>query len=108
MVRPDAQKINAFQSNNNLLFSDNASIKTKPQLEIYADDVKCSHGCTIGQIDKKSLFYMRSRGFSEKTAKGLLTFAFLIEVIEKLDTREIVDYAKTEIAKKLSIEKDLL
>ena len=70
MVRPDAQKINAFQSNNNLLFSDNASIKTKPQLEIYADDVKCSHGCTIGQIDKKSLFYMRSRGFSEKNRQG--------------------------------------
>ena len=60
MVRPDAQKINAFQSNNNLLFSDSASIKTKPQLEIYADDVKCSHGCTIGQIDKKSLF-LRNR-----------------------------------------------
>ena len=67
-----------------------------------------SHKSIIGQIDKKSLFYMRSRGFSEKTAKGLLTFAFLIEVIEKLNTKEIVDYAKTEIAKKLSIEKDLL
>ena len=62
MVRPDAQKINAFQANNNLLLSENSSINSKPQLEIYADDVKCSHGCTIGQLDDNALFYMRTRG----------------------------------------------
>jgi len=69
MVRPDAQKINAFQANNNLLLSDDSSINSKPQLEIYADDVKCSHGCTIGQLDEDAIFYMNTRGYLSKMQK---------------------------------------
>ena len=76
MVRPDAQKIDAFQSNNNLLLSEKATVDSKPQLEIYADDVKCSHGCTIGQLDDNALFYMRNRGIRKKEAGAVLTYAF--------------------------------
>ena len=76
IVRPDAQKINAFQANNNLLLSDDSSINSKPQLEIYADDVKCSHGCTIGQLDEDAIFYMNTRGISKEDAKAILTYAF--------------------------------
>ena len=82
-VRQDAQKINAFQSNANVLLSDNASMNSKPELEIYADDVKCSHGSTTGQIDEEAIFYLRARGISEKNAKLLMIDAFIGEVIEK-------------------------
>lgn len=84
-VRPDAQKINAFQSNANILLSDDATINSKPELEIYADDVKCSHGSTTGQIDEEALFYLRARGISEISAKRLLIAAFASEVINKID-----------------------
>ena len=86
-VRQDAQNTNAFQSNPNLLLSESARIDTKPQLEIYADDVKCSHGASVGQIDDESVFYMRSRGIDVLTARGILTNAFASEVIDsvKLD-----------------------
>lgn len=80
-VRPDAQKTNAFQSNRNILLSETATVNTKPQLEIWADDVKCSHGCTTGQLDEEALFYLRSRGLSKEMAKGLLLHAFASEVI---------------------------
>ena len=103
MVRPDAQKINAFQANNNLLLSDNSSINSKPQLEIYADDVKCSHGCTIGQIDDDALFYMRTRGISKEDAKTILTFAFASEAVEKLSIDELSDITKQEMKKKLNL-----
>lgn len=103
MVRPDAQKINAFQANNNLLLSDDSSINSKPQLEIYADDVKCSHGCTIGQLDDDALFYMRTRGISKEDAKTILTFAFASEALEKLTINELADIAKKEIEKKLNL-----
>jgi Fe-S cluster assembly protein SufD len=103
MVRPDAQKINAFQANNNLLLSENSSINSKPQLEIYADDVKCSHGCTIGQLDDNALFYMRTRGISKEDAKTILTFAFASEAIEKLTIDELADITKKEMEKKLSL-----
>src|SRR5438046_5679864 len=83
-VRQDAQKTNAYQSNKNILLSDTASVNTKPQLEIFADDVKCSHGCTIGQLDEEGLFYLRSRGISEKTAKSLLVHAFAIDILEHI------------------------
>jgi Fe-S cluster assembly protein SufD len=82
-VRKDAQKINAFQSNANVLLSDLASMNSKPELEIYADDVKCSHGSTTGQIDEEAIFYLRARGISEKNAKLLMIDAFIGEVIEK-------------------------
>ncbi|HEU4632817.1 MAG TPA: Fe-S cluster assembly protein SufD, partial [Flavisolibacter sp.] len=81
-VEKDAQKTNAFQSNKNILLSDNATVNTKPQLEIFADDVKCSHGCTVGQLDEEALFYLRSRGISEKAAKSLLVHAFAIDILE--------------------------
>ncbi len=103
MVRPDAQKINAFQANNNLLLSDNSSINSKPQLEIYADDVKCSHGCTIGQLDDDALFYMRTRGISKEDAKTILTFAFASEAIEKLSIDELSEITKQEMKKKLNL-----
>jgi Fe-S cluster assembly protein SufD len=84
-VRKDAQKINAFQSNGNVLLSNDATINSKPELEIYADDVKCSHGSTTGQLDEKAVFYLRSRGMGEKQARELLVQAFVGDVLEKLD-----------------------
>lgn len=83
IVHKDAQKTNAYQKNDNLLLSDDAEIDTKPELEIYADDVKCSHGATSGDLDPLALFYLRSRGLSKATAASVLTFAFAAEVIER-------------------------
>ena len=82
IVEKEAQKTNAFQQNDNILIDDNASINTKPQLEIFADDVKCSHGCTIGQLDEDALFYLRSRGIPEKEAKALLLYAFANDALQ--------------------------
>ncbi|RJG08017.1 Fe-S cluster assembly protein SufD [Noviherbaspirillum cavernae] len=81
IVHANAQKSDAFQSNRNLLLSENAEIDTKPQLEIYADDVKCSHGATVGQLDDEQIFYLRSRGVDEAAAKNLLTYAFAEEIV---------------------------
>ncbi len=83
-VRQDAQKTNAFQQNNNILLSPDATVNTKPQLEIWADDVKCSHGCTTGQLDEEALFYLQARGIGKKQAKGLLLFAIAGEVLEHI------------------------
>lgn len=88
-VHRDAQQTNAFQTNKNILLTDKASIDTKPFLEIYADDVKCSHGATIGQLDNEALFYIRSRGISEFNAKILLMYAFAAEVINKIEIPEL-------------------
>lgn len=106
MVRPDAQKIDAFQSNNNLLLSNSATIDSKPQLEIYADDVKCSHGCTIGQLDDNALFYMRSRGVREKEAKAVLTYAFASEAVNNMSIPKVKKMAQKLIAKKLNVDLD--
>ncbi len=84
IVRPDAQKTNAKQSNNNLLLSDDARINTKPQLEIYADDVKCTHGATVGRLDDDALFYLRSRGIGEAQAVSLLSHAFASELVDRV------------------------
>ncbi|WP_083631395.1 Fe-S cluster assembly protein SufD [Labilibacter marinus] len=84
MVRPDAQKTNAFQRNDNLLLTDTAKMNTKPMLEIYADDVKCSHGATVGQLDEKAMFYLRSRGISKEESRILLMYAFAYEAVEKI------------------------
>ena len=81
MVHKDAQRIEAYQSNANLILGDKAAINAKPELEIYADDVRCSHGCTTGQFDDEALFYLRSRGMSETAARNLLVRAFLAEVL---------------------------
>jgi Fe-S cluster assembly protein SufD len=83
-VRQDAQKTNAFQTNRNILLSDDASVNTKPQLEIYADDVKCSHGTSTGKIDDEALFYLRSRGIGENNARKLLIRAFAEEVVNEV------------------------
>jgi Fe-S cluster assembly protein SufD len=88
-VRQDAQKTNAYQSNKNLLLSDHASMNAKPQLEIFADDVKCSHGATTGQIDEEALFYLRARGIGEASARALLNHAFAADVIEQIADEEI-------------------
>ena len=106
MVRPDAQKIDAFQSNNNLLLSENATIDSKPQLEIYADDVKCSHGCTIGQLDDGALFYMRSRGIAKREAKAVLTYAFASEAVNNFAISEVKQLAQKRIAEKLDVDLD--
>jgi len=84
-VHPEAQKTDGKQSNNNLLLSDSARVDTKPQLEIFADDVKCTHGATVGRLDETALFYMRSRGIGPAQAKRLLTYAFAADVLEKIE-----------------------
>lgn len=89
IVRPDAQKIDAKQSNNTLLLSDEALINTKPQLEIFADDVKCTHGATIGCLDENAVFYLRSRGIGESEARSLLTFAFASELFGRIGVEPV-------------------
>jgi Fe-S cluster assembly protein SufD len=93
-VRKDAQKINAFQSNGNVLLSDNASVNSKPELEIYADDVKCSHGSTTGQLDEEAVFYLRARGLSEKSARHLMVSAFIGDVLEKIESEEVLAFTQ--------------
>jgi Fe-S cluster assembly protein SufD len=97
MVRQDAQKINAFQSNANILLSDFANIYAKPELEIYADDVKCSHGSSTGQLDEDALFYLRARGIKQKTAQKLLITAFLNDTFENVEDEEYVAFIAQEI-----------
>jgi len=103
VVEKEAQKTNAFQANNNVLISDKASINTKPQLEIFADDVKCSHGCTIGQLDDDALFYLRSRGIPEKEAKALLMYAFSNNVLDSVKISELKKRINKLIATKLGV-----
>ena len=88
-VRPHAQKIHAMQTNRNLLLSDQAVVNTKPRLEIHADDVRCSHGATIGQLDRDQLFYLQSRGLAADEARALLTFAFASEITQALPSAEL-------------------
>lgn len=101
-VREDAQQTNAYQSNKNLLLSDKAVIDTKPQLEIFADDVKCSHGATIGQLDKEPLFYLMSRGIPKEQAKGILTLAFANELLEKIEDEELKEIWTQKLEDKLN------
>jgi len=101
-VRPNAQKTNAFQSNRNILLTDTATINTKPQLEIWADDVKCSHGCTSGQLDEEALFYLRSRGIPMKEAKAMLLYAFAAETLEPIKNTELKNYLDGLISQRLN------
>lgn len=89
VVAQDAQKTEAYQSNHNLLLSDSAEANTKPQLEIYADDVKCSHGATVGRLNEEEQFYMRSRGISLKEARALQMVSFINPVVEKIDDESV-------------------
>ena len=101
-VREGAQSTNAHQTNRNLLLSQNAKVYSKPHLEIYADDVKCTHGSSTGQLDAQALFYMRSRGIGEREALKILTRAFADEVIQKIKIeklREAVEQLVFEEAK---------
>lgn len=98
MVRQDAQKTNAFQQNNALILSEQARMDTKPQLEIFADDVKCSHGATIGQMNEEAIFYLRSRGLAESDARALLQLAFIQEVTSFIE----LDYVKDHMVKWIS------
>jgi Fe-S cluster assembly protein SufD len=83
-VRPDAQKTDAIQRNRNLLLSPDAAIDTKPQLEIFANDVRCTHGATVGQMDSEALFYLCSRGIGREQARGMLIYAFAAEILERI------------------------
>jgi Fe-S cluster assembly protein SufD len=103
-VRPQAQKTTAYQSNHTLLLSSKAQVQAKPQLEIWADDVKCSHGATMGQVDEEAIFYFRARGIDRATAKALLTYAFITEVVEKLAIDGLRELLARRIARKLSTE----
>jgi Fe-S cluster assembly protein SufD len=98
-----AQKTDAFQQNNNILISDKATINSKPQLEIFADDVKCSHGCTIGQLDEEALFYLRSRGIPKKEATALMMYAFANNVLESVRIPELKVRINKIIASKLGV-----
>ena len=103
-VEKEAQKTNAFQKSNNILLNDKATINAKPQLEIFADDVKCSHGCTIGQLDETAMFYMQSRGIPKKETKALLMYAFSNAVIESIKIPELKQRITKIIATKLGVK----
>ncbi|MGQ7249962.1 Fe-S cluster assembly protein SufD [Halomonas sp. V046] len=101
IVKRDSQKIEANQSNANLLLSDRAQIDTKPELEIYADDVKCSHGATTGQLDEEAVFALRTRGLDQSTARGLLTLAFAGEVMDQVTVDAVAERVELAVAGKL-------
>jgi Fe-S cluster assembly protein SufD len=103
IVEKNAQKIDAFQQNNNILIDDKATINAKPQLEIFADDVKCSHGCTIGQFDEDALFYLRSRGIGLKESRALLMYAFANTVLESVKIPELKVRINKLIANKIGV-----
>lgn len=101
IVQEGAQHTDAQQQNRNLLLSEHAEVDTKPQLEIYADDVKCSHGATIGQLDDTSMFYLRTRGLDEITARGLLTYAFAADVINKISSAPLREHLEGVLGRKM-------
>ena len=106
-VRKDAQKTNAYQSNANVLISEDSSVNSKPELEIYADDVKCSHGSTTGQLDDDAIFYLRARGLSEKSAKQLMLTAFMSDVLDKITIPEVKAKVFKTINKRFNWELEL-
>jgi Fe-S cluster assembly protein SufD len=107
-VRQDAQKTNAIQSNNCILLSDEATIDTKPQLEIFADDVKCTHGATVGQLDEDAFFYMRARGIAREKARNLLIYAFASEVLDKITIDTVRQRLADIFSEKLHAVKQVL
>lgn len=104
MVRPGAQRTDSSQSNHNLLLSGRAHVDTKPQLEIFADDVKCTHGATVGQLDSEEVFYLRSRGLSENVARNLLTYAFGAEIIERIPVASLKRQLGQAVLEQTSIQ----
>lgn len=107
-VKKEAQQTNAFQQNNSILIGERASINAKPQLEIFADDVKCSHGCTIGQLDQEALFYMQTRGIAKEKAKALLLYAFNNDIVSDIKIPELKKVVTNLIATKLGINLKLI
>jgi Fe-S cluster assembly protein SufD len=103
MVRPDAQIIRAYQNNQNILLSDDATINSKPELEIYADDVQCSHGSTTGQLDEEAMFYLQSRGVSELSAKKMLIKAFVFDVLEEIELESFRNYVEELVEEKYKL-----
>ncbi len=102
MVRPDAQKTNAFQENNTILLSDDATMNSKPQLEIFADDVKCSHGATVGKLNEEAKFYLKTRGIGEEAATAMLIHAFASDVITTIKIDALRDYLEKIITQKFN------
>jgi Fe-S cluster assembly protein SufD len=100
-VRPNAQKTNAFQANRNILLTNNATVNTKPQLEIWADDVKCSHGCTTGQLDEEAVFYLQTRGIEKETARAMMLYAFAGEVLDNVKHPVIKEYIDDIVSMRL-------
>jgi len=107
LVAKDAQKTNATQSNNNIVLTNEAKMKTKPQLVIFADDVKCSHGATVGQLDEEALFYMRARGIEKKEAQMLLMHAFVNDIIYSIDIKALRENIEDLVQKRLNGELSL-
>ena len=105
-VRKDAQKTDAKQTNKTLLLSDEAMIDTKPQLEIFADDVKCTHGATVGQLDEEQVFYLRSRGLGPDAARDILTFAFASDVISRIHIGALRDQLDVIIHNRLGTSRE--
>ena len=103
IVRKDSQRINAYQQNANILLSERATINSKPELEIYADDVKCSHGSVTGQLDENALFYLKARGIAEDKARKMLVSSFLEEVIETLPSEDLKEYVVGQMAGKITL-----
>jgi Fe-S cluster assembly protein SufD len=101
IVRKDAQKTDAIQRNKNLLLSENAVIDTKPQLEIYANDVRCTHGATIGQLDPEAMFYLRSRGLGAQAARHLLIAAFAAEIVDEIKIESVRDWLRATMTARL-------
>jgi Fe-S cluster assembly protein SufD len=104
MVRKDAQKTNAFQENNNIILSEEALVNTKPQLEIFADDVKCSHGATIGQLDDDAMFYLKTRGIGDDKSKAILLHAFASDVIKTIKIEPVKAYMEEIINRKFRLQ----
>ncbi len=102
MVRQDAQKINAYQSSKSIVMDDRSHVYAKPELEIYADDVRCSHGATTGELDDEALFYLRSRGIPEKTARLILLEAFARDVVDLISLKEVRTYLNTRLGQLLA------
>ncbi|MFW0078060.1 MAG: SufD family Fe-S cluster assembly protein, partial [Coxiella endosymbiont of Dermacentor silvarum] len=107
LVHPKAEKTVAHQINKNLMFSDEAEVNTKPELEIYNNDVKCTHGATVGQLDNEVLFYLRSRGIGRSKAEYLLAYAFASEIVKKLPHKVIANRIHQRIKKRLALLNDL-
>jgi Fe-S cluster assembly protein SufD len=101
LVRKDAQNTNAYQTNNNICLTDTARMRTKPQLEIYADDVKCSHGATVGQLDEEAMFYLRTRGIDKDEARFMMMFAFANEVVRKIKIEPLRERVADLVSKRL-------